>query len=204
MKTRGCVAPAVSGLLLVMLTLMGCSESRVLVVTGTVVGLEASPGDGSTQPPSVTFGYKRAEVAFVPTATEPADKVAKHYPPGQGTDSDAYSTLAAFKLAANWFGPTKIEQVIATGHAARIIQETSNEFTRAFLEGAAGTDELSSKFTHLFAKEKDSDCSKALQAWRATHLTEAADYHFARLQKYEAQRAQAWRDSTVQTQCKGK
>jgi hypothetical protein len=40
-------------------------------MTGTTVGLEASPGDvNAGQTPTVTFGYKRAEVALVPTKKE--------------------------------------------------------------------------------------------------------------------------------------
>jgi hypothetical protein len=44
----GAYCRAVSGLLLIMSTVVGCGEARVLVVTGTTVGLDASPGDGST------------------------------------------------------------------------------------------------------------------------------------------------------------
>ena len=46
----------------------GCaSKSTVITMTGTTVGLEASPGDITNgQSPSVLFGYKRAEGAIVP------------------------------------------------------------------------------------------------------------------------------------------
>ncbi|MDH5738923.1 MAG: hypothetical protein OEY77_01205 [Nitrospira sp.] len=49
------------------LIILGCGQPRVYVTTSTTVGLEATPpmSDGSGMP-RVMFGYKRAEVAFIP------------------------------------------------------------------------------------------------------------------------------------------
>jgi len=96
--------------------------------TGTTVGLEATPPANET-PPSITFGYKRAEIAMVPVtkldekpAGPPSDRGCSESPPsaysGSSIARDAYSVLAVFHLAVNWFGPAKIEQHFATGCAA--------------------------------------------------------------------------------------
>lgn len=133
--------------------------------TGTTVGLEATPPANET-PPSITFGYKRAEIAMVPvtkldekpaepadatpgsppsqpkpeslpapttdmkpsgpiqqkSGSPPSDRGCSELPPsaysGSSIARDAYSVLAAFHLAVNWFGPAKIEQHFATGCAA--------------------------------------------------------------------------------------
>jgi len=45
----------------------GCGP-RVLIATGTTLGLKATPGDGQSRPPQVTLGYKRAEAALIPTS----------------------------------------------------------------------------------------------------------------------------------------
>lgn len=133
--------------------------------TGTTVGLEATPPANET-PPSITFGYKRAEIAMVPvtkldekpaepadatpgsppsqpktgslpapttdvkpsgpiqqkSGSPPFDRGCSELPPsaysGSSIARDAYSVLAVFHLAVNWFGPAKIEQHFATGCAA--------------------------------------------------------------------------------------
>ena len=84
------------------------------VITGTTLGLHASPGDGGTSPPSVTFAYKRAEMALVPTSGSAAQN---NQDPA--TNQDAYSTMCVFGADLNWFGTAWIGQFIATGHAAR-------------------------------------------------------------------------------------
>jgi hypothetical protein len=85
----------------------GCAP-RVNLTTGTTIGLKATPGDGSARPPQVTLGYKRAELAFVPTE-------------GKGTtaDTDAASTLASIHFSTRWFGHTELDSFIATGSAAQ-------------------------------------------------------------------------------------
>lgn len=96
--------------------------------TGTTVGLETTPPINET-PPSITFGYKRAEIAMVPVMKldekppePPSDRGCSELPlsaySGSNLAKDAYSVLAAFHLAVNWFGPAKIEQHFATGCAA--------------------------------------------------------------------------------------
>jgi len=105
-----------------------CCNPAIYFSTGTTVGLETTPPINET-PPSITFGYKRAEVAMVPVtkldekpASPPSDRGCSELPPSAYSSSsiakDAYSVLAAFHLAVNWFGPAKIEQHFATGCAA--------------------------------------------------------------------------------------
>ncbi len=112
----------------------GCAtqQPRVTVVTGTTIGLKASPGDGNTQPPQVTFAYKRAEFALIPTT----GKAAAKDPSSSG--SDAFSTLVAFFFSTQWFGNTELDSFIATGHAARDIQTRGTEFTNAFAPATHG------------------------------------------------------------------
>jgi hypothetical protein len=181
----------------VLLVVGGCGP-RVFVTTGTLIGLEASPGDGNTQPPSVTFGYKRAELALVPTAGGPATKSQV----GGGSE-DAYSTLAVFDLASGWFKKTKIEQFIAAGHAARTVQE-SPTFTNALVGASAGTDKLSNVYVALMAQEPEGACWKALHKWREDNLKDVTDFDFARQQRYEGDRTKASKDGAVTPNCRGK
>jgi hypothetical protein len=95
---------------------------RLNVITGTTVGLKASPGDGSTTPPQVTLAYKRAEGALVPTAGNSSTK----------DTSDTYSALTAYFLKTSWFGATTLESVISTGHAARNLAKPSSAFQQEF------------------------------------------------------------------------
>ena len=58
-----------------LLLMAGCGgQDRVIVTTGTQVGLEATPGDATTQAPSVSFGYKRVELALVPVHPQAGEK----------------------------------------------------------------------------------------------------------------------------------
>lgn len=113
-------------LLLLPLLAAGCG-TRVGIVTGTTIGLKATPGNGSTRPPQITFGYRRAEAAIVPT------KGAKATP-----TTDAYSTLAAFHLQTEWFGDTEITSFIGTGTAAKGILGPGTTFTDAFAAATLG------------------------------------------------------------------
>ena len=99
------------GLCMLVALTAGCGP-RVTVTTGTTIGLKATPGDGYTRPPQVTFGYKRAELALVPTVGTHATAT-----------EDAFSTLAAFYFSTEWFGQTELSSFIGTGHAARRIQQ---------------------------------------------------------------------------------
>lgn len=116
---------------------------KVYFSTGTTVGLEATPPTTET-PPHVTFGYKRAELALIPvtkldTQPKPKEPDGKNEQPSPLSErgctntpvsmqdkndgnlnptKDAFSVLASFHLAVNWFGPAKIEQHFATGCAA--------------------------------------------------------------------------------------
>jgi hypothetical protein len=96
----------------VMIALTGCGTSRVIIATGTTIGLKATPGDGTSRPPQVTFGYKRAESAIVPTKGGVANDT-----------TDAFSTLAAIHFETEFFGRTELDSFIGTGAAAIAIQQ---------------------------------------------------------------------------------
>ncbi len=99
----------------------GCGTPRLLVATGTTIGLKATPGDGQASPPQVTLAYKRSEVAVVPTPENPEERVATRR---NDTSSDeAFSILSVFGLRTIWFGKTSVRSFIATGHAAREVQK---------------------------------------------------------------------------------
>ncbi len=92
----------------------GCGP-RVTIVTGTTIGLHASPGDGQTQPPEVTLAYKRSEVATMPTGQRGALKGT-----AEGSkDTEAFSTLGGLRFCTKWWGETQLDSFISTGHAAR-------------------------------------------------------------------------------------
>jgi hypothetical protein len=145
-----------SGLLLaslwgLALFITGCAtqQPRVTVVTGTTIGLKASSGDGNTQPPQVTFAYKRSELALIPTKGGVAVK--KDTPPA---GSDAFSTLVAFFFSTEWFGKTEVDSFIATGHAARDIQVRGSEFNTAFAQATLGVvpEEIQMRRAKLIAR----------------------------------------------------
>jgi hypothetical protein len=102
-----------------LLVLVGCGP-RVLIATGTTLGLKATPGDGQSRPPQVTLGYKRAEAALVPTDGSTAKK-----------GEDAYSVLAVFDFRSQWFGKTELASFIGSGNAARDVQD-DEQFVEAF------------------------------------------------------------------------
>lgn len=120
----------VSRICSVVLLLCAACSPRVTVVTGTTIGLKATPGnpDGG-RPPQVTLGYKRAEVALVPTAEAQARRrngtdVPRAPTTGQAPvveNSDAYSTLASVFFETTWFDRTEIASFISTGFAARAL-----------------------------------------------------------------------------------
>jgi hypothetical protein len=93
--------------------LAGCG-TRVIIATGTTIGLKATPGDGASRPPQMTLGYKRAEASIVPTRGVAV-----------GNDADAFSTLAAFHFETRFFGTTELDSFISTGRAAVDIQQES-------------------------------------------------------------------------------
>jgi hypothetical protein len=121
-----------SGLLALLVTgllVCGCSNSRrMTVITGTTIGLHSTPGDGQATPPQIAVAYKRGELAIVPTGEKHGTKTGD-----KQRDSDAYSSLAILDYRTYWLKDTTIDQFIATGHAARDIQEAP--FTRALARG---------------------------------------------------------------------
>jgi hypothetical protein len=116
---------ATLGLCLLAVLAAGCTGLRVIITTGTTIGLKATPGDGQTRSPQVTLGYKRAELALVPTAGTHASAT-----------EDAFSTLAAFYFNTKWFGRTELSSFIGTGAAARDIQQQP-EFQKEIAEATA-------------------------------------------------------------------
>lgn len=119
---------AIVGLMLAASLASGCDpRRRVVVATGTTLGLKATPGDGQSRPPQVTLGYKRAELALVPTRGQAATSGAPEcLNPGAGAApakcTDAFSTLTAFDFRTRWFGATQLSSFVSTGFAAREIQ----------------------------------------------------------------------------------
>jgi hypothetical protein len=108
-----------------LLALTAC-QPHVVIVTGTTLGMKATPGDGSSRPPQVTLGYKRAEAALVPTGSA-----------GSTDDGrDAFSTMSAFDFRTRWFGETELSSFIGTGMAVRKIQgddeHPGTQFQEAF------------------------------------------------------------------------
>ena len=81
---------------------------RVVISTGTTLGLKATPGDGYTRPPQVTLAYKRMESSFIPTKGDLATKT-----------EDAFSTFAALHFSTKWFGETQLRSIVGSGIAAQ-------------------------------------------------------------------------------------
>jgi hypothetical protein len=127
------------GILLLNLTACG-GGPRMLVNTGTTLGLKATPGDGQTQPPQVTLGYKRAESALIPTKGKTAQGCAPKKDKNTSTcetETDAFSSLGAIHLDTRWFGTTEIRSFVGTGIAARDIidkKDFKDEFENAALD----------------------------------------------------------------------
>jgi hypothetical protein len=159
----------------VILGASGCSH--VVIATGTTLGLKATPGDGETRPPQVTFGYKRAELAMVPTKRGTATKcpapgaVAAPIDPADGSETpaapcqetEAFSTLASFFFETQWFGRTEVESFIATGHAAKEIQGV--KFAEGFSQVAK-----SGQLAPSVAKDREA----LIERWRGMNNDEAA------------------------------
>lgn len=157
-----------------------CVHSRLVVVTGTLVGLEATPGNPQDgQSPAVTFGYRRAEAALIPVEKEDGNKekpdnqsnVGQHGT--KNPDKDAASILATFNLAHNWFGPAKIEQYIATGLAAQSMAG-SNHYALVFVGYEPGQDPLADKLANAYRKSSHDQaaktCWKEVEGWMKTHF----------------------------------
>lgn len=107
-------------LALIPLATTGCfHEKRMTVITGTTIALHATPGDTGGKPPSITFGYKRAETAIIPTAAKAAVDNATN-------QSDAYSVIAVLGAKFKWFHGGTNTQFIATGHAARALADSTS------------------------------------------------------------------------------
>ena len=115
-------------ILFLTIILCGCSSSpRMTVVTGTIIGLHASPGDGSSRPPEITFAYKRSELALIPTA----GAVAVDHGTTTTANTDTSSSFSLLDTDIHWFGTSLIQQIFATGHASRALLTNTN-FTTNF------------------------------------------------------------------------
>ncbi len=191
-------------------------------MTATTVGLEASPGDTTNgQSPSVLFGYKRAEVAIVPvpqenpgatnektnplqplgdvppeSPTEPKDDVTtKKTTNSKQGQTDAFSVLASFNLAHNWFGPAKIEQFIATGHAARQIQTS-------ILGGITNaTDHWAMLYMKIYSTDPTSGCWNAIKSWMDKNAPTITEKDFIERPTHADKRAKSSEDPTVKGSC---
>ncbi len=109
-------------ILIVVTLLVGCSTPAMLVSTGTLVGLEASPADPQTQTPHVTLAYKRSELAIVPLCLKEKANDQQCQP-----DKEGPSAAAAFMMHHSWFSATRIEQYIATGSAAKALTDAKGQ-----------------------------------------------------------------------------
>jgi hypothetical protein len=86
----------------------------------TPASKDKPPKAGPQSQPEVadTSGLEEQPEPFRPPST-------RIYEQGEYTKrQDTYSTLGLFRLGLSWFGPAKIEQFVATGQAARAIQES--------------------------------------------------------------------------------
>ena len=152
----------------------GCAR-RMTIATGTTIGLHATPGDGKSQSPQITFAYKRAEMALVPTGGKAATKE---------PDADSYSALAIVDFRTRWFSGTSVDQFVATGHAARDIQEDGdngkgNEFTAQLVKYARSN---SAKGLRDWIQSAPNDVErKSRQKAIADWIPNDADYNFADL-----------------------
>lgn len=186
--------------LIVTLIASGCSHPRIFVATGTLVGLEATPGEPNEgQVPAVTFGYRRSEVAIVPVekdqaATNDTDK------------KDAASTLTTFNLALNWFGPVRIEQYIATGHASRDIIK-GGPFILSLVGYEEGTDDLADRFAKAYkafvkkdATASDKQCWNSVKTWMTTNFPGLPAIDIV-TKAFSKQRPTAATDPAVKTDC---
>ena len=104
---------------------LGCGP-RMNIVTSTNVGLHATPGDGSSEPPQVSIAYKRSEVAVIPAGNGggvdvPDETSGSTTTDDRRQDRDLFSVITAYGFQTQWFGKTALDSVIATGHAARMI-----------------------------------------------------------------------------------
>lgn len=152
----------------------GCAR-RMTIATGTTIGLHATPGDGKSQSPQITFAYKRAEMALVPTGGKAATKE---------PDADSYSALAIVDFRTKWFSGTSIDQFVATGHAARDIQEEGdegkgNEFTAQLVKYA--NSDTAKLLRDWIKSAPDKDERKKREQAIADWIRSEADYNFADL-----------------------
>jgi hypothetical protein len=135
--------------------LAGCGP-RLLISTGTTLGLKATPGNvEGGRPPQVTLGYKRAEVSLVPTRGTNATRA-----PGAPRE-DAFSTLAAFDFRTAWFGKTELSSFVATGFASREIQKGTFPQTFATTALSVLPSDLAARRSALASKQAALDESGA-------------------------------------------
>jgi hypothetical protein len=116
-------------ILLALSLLLPACAPRVIVATGTTLGIRATPGDGQTRPPQVVLGYKRAEAALIPVEGGGAQTN------GDEMKTDAASIVASFYLKSEWTAGTEIRSFIGSGFAARSIVGDS-WFSYAFANAA--------------------------------------------------------------------
>ena len=105
----------------------GCTGPRMTVVEATVIGLNATPGNGASTAPQVTFAYKRAELAIIPTTGR-----------GGSGQTDCFSSLSALYCNSRFLGTTEIDDFVSTGFASRSLVSNSifaSTFSQAVTNG---------------------------------------------------------------------
>lgn len=207
MNSRANRCITLMAIMITTLAAAACAHPRVFVGTGTLVGLEATPGDPNEgQTPAVTFGYRRGEVALVPVEKDDQNKVGQQSTDGKPT-KDAASTLATFNLAHNWFGPARIEQYVATGFAARTIL-SSDPYALALIGYEKGADELADKLAEVYTKTQkdkgnaeDKACWKTVQTWMDENFR-YLPYTDILTKGFRKQRQNLAKDGAVKEVCK--
>src|SRR5262245_41789226 len=112
-------------IVMVGLSLSACADrERVLTYAQVeVLGIRASAGGANPQPLDLTLGYQGVSFANVPTA--PTSK-------GPSNKEDALSTFGVFTAqTAPGSGTTSIGNSVATGTAAQIAAEKTDNFWKA-------------------------------------------------------------------------
>jgi hypothetical protein len=124
----------------------GCAP-RVVVATGTTLGIKATPGDGQTRPPQLVVGYKRAEATLIPVEGDGAKKKKGSEKPSD-IEKDAPSVVSSFYLKSRWTSDTEVRSFIGTGFAAQNIVDQAQDrksvddpgsFGQAFKDAAEAT-----------------------------------------------------------------
>jgi hypothetical protein len=164
------VRGAASLVVVASLLVSGCAP-RVIIATGTTLGIKATPGDGQMRPPQLVIGYKRAEAALIPVEGGGAQMN------GSEVKSDAASTVASFYLKSQWMAGTEIRSFIGSGFAARHILSESfaKEFARAALSNLPAAIVDQREYLADLLRSLDGDEARAVAVLRNANLPPKTD-----------------------------